>query len=269
MRPDGACLSQPAEHGPSSRARSAPCTSSTPRPSTASPTSCAGRSSTASWSRVRRCARSPSPPPWASRRPTVREALDRPGRRGARHPRAQPRRLGGQPEADSVHDVCCARLVLEGAGIRAWAEATEEQRGECAARWPPTSPRSSRRVLPGAQRAPPRLPRLPGRPDRVTAPGGHAGEPGARAQARAGPGRPAPAQRPRPGRHPRRPGPAARARRHRRGRTTFLDGHLDDAERDIVEALGLLAGRPARLTRSALPDAGWSPTRSRSRPPRG
>ena len=32
------------------------------------------------------------------------------------------------PQADSVRDVCAARLVLEGAGIRRWGEATEEQR---------------------------------------------------------------------------------------------------------------------------------------------
>jgi DNA-binding GntR family transcriptional regulator len=32
------------------------------------------------------------------------------------------------PQADSVRDVCAARLVLEGAGIRRWHEATDEQR---------------------------------------------------------------------------------------------------------------------------------------------
>ena len=35
-----------------------------------------------------------------------------------------------RPVTESVHDVCCARLVLEGAGVRAWGEATEEQRAE-------------------------------------------------------------------------------------------------------------------------------------------
>jgi DNA-binding GntR family transcriptional regulator len=32
------------------------------------------------------------------------------------------------PERESVHDVCVARLVLEGAGIRRWQEADEAQR---------------------------------------------------------------------------------------------------------------------------------------------
>ena len=32
------------------------------------------------------------------------------------------------PEADSVRDVCRARWVLEGAGVRRWLEATDEQR---------------------------------------------------------------------------------------------------------------------------------------------
>ena len=32
------------------------------------------------------------------------------------------------PERESVHDVCLARWVLEGAGVRSWAAATEEQR---------------------------------------------------------------------------------------------------------------------------------------------
>ena len=50
-------------------------TSSTPRPSTGSPTSCAGRSSTASWSPARRCARSRSPTRWASPgRPSARRS---------------------------------------------------------------------------------------------------------------------------------------------------------------------------------------------------
>src|SRR3954464_10454123 len=34
------------------------------------------------------------------------------------------------PQADSVRDVCAARLVLEGAGIRRWREASEEQQAE-------------------------------------------------------------------------------------------------------------------------------------------
>ena len=34
------------------------------------------------------------------------------------------------PEADSVRDVCRARWVLEGAGVRRWAEADEHQRAD-------------------------------------------------------------------------------------------------------------------------------------------
>lgn len=34
----------------------------------------------------------------------------------------------GTPEAASVRDVCCARFVLEGAGVLRWRSATDEQR---------------------------------------------------------------------------------------------------------------------------------------------
>jgi DNA-binding GntR family transcriptional regulator len=34
------------------------------------------------------------------------------------------------PRAESVRDICDARLVLEGAGVRRWAEATDAQRDE-------------------------------------------------------------------------------------------------------------------------------------------
>ena len=34
------------------------------------------------------------------------------------------------PDPDSVHDVCLARLVLEGAGVRRWPEAEEQLRDE-------------------------------------------------------------------------------------------------------------------------------------------
>ena len=43
----------------------------------------------------------------------------------------------------------------------------------------------------------------------------------------------------------------------------FLVGHLEDAERDIVEALELSGGQPARLTACAS-SAGCSPPRSGS-----
>ena len=87
------------------RTPSAPCTSSTPRPSTGSPTSCAARSSRASSSPVRRCARSRSPSRSAS-----------PGRPCARHwrcwsPRAWPPASPtagssvASPDPDSVRDV--------------------------------------------------------------------------------------------------------------------------------------------------------------------
>jgi DNA-binding GntR family transcriptional regulator len=34
------------------------------------------------------------------------------------------------PRGESVRDICCARLVLEGAGVRRWSEATAAQRDE-------------------------------------------------------------------------------------------------------------------------------------------
>ena len=57
------------------RSRSTPSTSSTPRPSTGSPRSCGERSSTASSSPGRRCARSRIAASLGVSRPTVREAL--------------------------------------------------------------------------------------------------------------------------------------------------------------------------------------------------
>src|SRR4051812_25139106 len=62
-------------------------------------------------------------------RPTVREALTLLVAEGlaTREPN------GGvsvaSPEAASVHDVCMARLVLEGSGIRCWGDADEARRG--------------------------------------------------------------------------------------------------------------------------------------------
>lgn len=61
-------------------------------------------------------------------RPTVREALTVLVAEGLATREPHRGVSVASPEAESVHDVCCARLVLEGAGIRAWREATEEQR---------------------------------------------------------------------------------------------------------------------------------------------
>ena len=61
-------------------------------------------------------------------RPTVREALTVLVAEGlaTREPNRGVSVAG--PEAESVRDVCRARLVLEGAGVRRWLGATEEQR---------------------------------------------------------------------------------------------------------------------------------------------
>ncbi len=61
-------------------------------------------------------------------RPTVREALTVLVAEGlaTREPNRGVSVAG--PEAESVRDVCRARLVLEGAGVRRWLDATEEQR---------------------------------------------------------------------------------------------------------------------------------------------
>jgi DNA-binding GntR family transcriptional regulator len=61
-------------------------------------------------------------------RPTVREALTVLVAEGlaTREPHRGVSVAG--PEAESVRDVCEARLVLEGAGVRRWLEATDEQR---------------------------------------------------------------------------------------------------------------------------------------------
>ena len=61
-------------------------------------------------------------------RPTVREALTVLVAEGLATREPNRGVSVASPEADSVHDVCCARLVLEGAGIRAWKEADEDQR---------------------------------------------------------------------------------------------------------------------------------------------
>jgi DNA-binding GntR family transcriptional regulator len=61
-------------------------------------------------------------------RPTVREALTVLVAEGLATREPNRGVSVASPQADSVRDVCAARLVLEGAGIRRWAEATEEQR---------------------------------------------------------------------------------------------------------------------------------------------
>jgi len=61
-------------------------------------------------------------------RPTVREALAALVAEGLATREPNRGVSVASPRAESVRDVCCARLVLEGAGIRRWREATEEQR---------------------------------------------------------------------------------------------------------------------------------------------
>lgn len=61
-------------------------------------------------------------------RPTVREALTVLVAEGLATREPNRGVSVASPEAESVHDVCCARLVLEGAGVRAWHRSTDEQR---------------------------------------------------------------------------------------------------------------------------------------------
>lgn len=61
-------------------------------------------------------------------RPTVREALTVLVAEGLATREPHRGVSVASPEATSVRDVCAARLVLEGAGIRAWAVAGPEQR---------------------------------------------------------------------------------------------------------------------------------------------
>ena len=60
-------------------------------------------------------------------RPTVREALAVLVAEGLATREPNRGVAVASPQADSVRDVCAARLVLEGAGIRRWREATAEQ----------------------------------------------------------------------------------------------------------------------------------------------
>jgi len=61
-------------------------------------------------------------------RPTVREALTVLVAEGLATREPNRGVWVATPEADSVRDVCAARLVLEGAGIRHWHDASDEQR---------------------------------------------------------------------------------------------------------------------------------------------
>jgi DNA-binding GntR family transcriptional regulator len=61
-------------------------------------------------------------------RPTVREALTVLVAEGLATREPNRGVSVSSPQADSVRDVCAARLVLEGAGIRSWCDATPEQR---------------------------------------------------------------------------------------------------------------------------------------------
>lgn len=63
-------------------------------------------------------------------RPTVREALTLLVAEGLATREPNRGVSVASPERGSVHDVCAARLVLEGAGVRRWSAATEEQRAQ-------------------------------------------------------------------------------------------------------------------------------------------
>ena len=184
-------------------------------------------------------------------RPTVREALTVLVAEGLATREPNRGVSVASPEAESVHDVCCARLVLEGAGVRAWHGADRRAAAAGAQTpWPPTSRRSSASAsyqelnerhldfhvsLVGLTGSP----RLVAMQENLVA----------RAQARARPGRPAPSQRPRPGRHARGAGPAARGRRARRG--VRLPGRAPRGRRARHRrgARASPTSRPARLTR--------------------
>src|SRR5690242_6481194 len=61
-------------------------------------------------------------------RPTVREALTMLVAEGLATREPNRGVAVGTPEAESVRDVCAARLVLEGAGVRSWCDASDAQR---------------------------------------------------------------------------------------------------------------------------------------------
>ena len=63
-------------------------------------------------------------------RPTVREALTVLVAEGLATREPNRGVSVATPRADSVRDVCAARLVLEGAGVRGWREASDEQRAQ-------------------------------------------------------------------------------------------------------------------------------------------
>jgi DNA-binding GntR family transcriptional regulator len=63
-------------------------------------------------------------------RPTIREALTILVAEGLATREPNRGVSVATPEVDSVRDVCAARWVLEGAGVRRWAEAEESQRAQ-------------------------------------------------------------------------------------------------------------------------------------------
>ena len=123
-----------------------------------------------------------------------------------------------EADPDSVRDVCRARVGARG-GRRTPLD--RRLRG-AAGRGPAGADRlhrrgPRRRVLPAAQREAPGHPPVAGRPAGLAAAGGHRRGAQRRAAAGAGPDRPDPPQRPRPGRLAQPPAAPARARRHRGG----------------------------------------------------
>src|SRR3954471_19561386 len=63
-------------------------------------------------------------------RPTVREALGVLVAEGLATREPNRGVSVSSPDPDSVHDICCARLVLEGAGVRRWRDADERLRDD-------------------------------------------------------------------------------------------------------------------------------------------
>ncbi len=130
------------------------------------------------------------------------------------------------PDPDSVRDVCQARTVLEVAGVRHWPTAGEELREEVRGALAAYQSRRRRAaVLPGAQRAAPRHPPVPGRPHRLAAAGRDGRGAQRRAPARAGPGRPGP------------PNAHAQVGSHTHLLRLLENGEIDAAAADLAEHL--------------------------------
>ena len=146
-------------------------------------------------------------------RPTVREALTLLVAEGLAVREPNRGVAVSSPDPDSVRDVCRARAVLEGAGVRRWPVAGEERRAHVRACLDAYT--SAVRAGAAYQQLNERhlafhvsLVALTGSPRLVRMAEAARG----RAQAGAGPGRPDPAQRPRPGRLAPAAGAAARER---------------------------------------------------------